>query len=149
MQTLDRDQVTMWVDAPPERVYGLVSDVTRTPELSTEILTCTWLDGATGPAVGVRFRARNHAGQMKWHNKPVVVAAEPGCEFAFARTERFAGTVEWRYRLEPRDGRTQVTESNEVTRPISRSGGSSSAALQAAETAAPTCAAACSRRSPK
>lgn len=104
MQTLDHDEVTMWVDAPPERVYALVSDVTRTPELSPEILSCTWLDGATGAAVGARFRARNSAGRLTWHNKPVVVAAEHATRFAFARTEPFGGTVEWRYRLEPRDG---------------------------------------------
>jgi hypothetical protein len=37
--------------------------VTRTPEFSPEILRCTWLDGGTGPAVGVRFEAVNKAGR--------------------------------------------------------------------------------------
>lgn len=118
MQTLDRDEVTTVVAAPPADVYAVIADVTRTPELSPEILRCAWLDGATGPAVGARFVARNKAGRMTWNNRPVVVAAEPGREFAFARTEAFAGTVEWRYRLEPVDGGTRVTESYEVTRPI-------------------------------
>ncbi|MFP5219406.1 MAG: SRPBCC family protein [Actinomycetes bacterium] len=122
MQTLDTDSATTWIAAPPEAVYAVVSDVTRTPELSPEILSCEWLDGTTGPAVGARFRARNKAGRMTWHNKPVVVTAEPGRGFAFARTEPFAGTVEWRYRLEPEDGGTRVTESYEVTRPITRMG---------------------------
>ena len=35
-----------------ETVYELVADVTRMPEFSPEIRRCSWLDGATGPAVG-------------------------------------------------------------------------------------------------
>lgn len=122
MQTLDRDEATIHVAAPPEDVYAVVSDVTRTPELSPEILACSWLDGAAGPAVGARFVATNKAGRMTWKNRPVVVTAEPAREFAFARTEPFSGTVEWRYRLEAEDGGTRVTESYEVTRPLTRFG---------------------------
>ena len=122
MQSLDRDELTVFVAAPPEDVYALVSDVTRTPELSPEIVQCSWLDGATGPAGGARFVARNKAGRMTWNNRPVVVTAEPGREFAFARTEPLGGTVEWRYLLEPQDGGTRVTESYEVTKPITRFG---------------------------
>jgi hypothetical protein len=57
-----------------------------------------------------------------WTNKPVVTVAEPGRVFAFARTEKFAGTVEWRYRFDPDDGGTTVTESYEVTKPLTRFG---------------------------
>ena len=122
MQSLDRDEASIHVAAPPADVYAVVSDVTRTPELSPEILKCVWLDGATGPAVGARFVATNRAGRLTWKNRPVVVAAEPEREFAFARTEPFGGTVEWRYRLGPEDGGTRVIESYEVTRPIGRLG---------------------------
>jgi hypothetical protein len=62
------------------------------------------------------------AGGKRWRNRPVVRVAEPGREFAFARTEPFAGTIVWRYRLEPVDAGTRVTESYEVERPISRIG---------------------------
>ena len=34
MQTLDHDQVSVHIDAPPEAVYALVADVTRMSELS-------------------------------------------------------------------------------------------------------------------
>ena len=123
MQRLDHDRVSAYVDAPPDQVYALVADVTRTPELSPEILRCTWLDGATGPAVGARFEAVNKVARgPAWKNRPVVTAAEPGREFAFARTERLVGTLEWRYRFAPEGSGTRVTESYEVTRPISRAG---------------------------
>jgi ligand-binding SRPBCC domain-containing protein len=123
IQDLDHDQVSLRVDAPPEAVYAVVADVTRTPELSPEILECTWLDWATGPAVGARFKARNKVpNRPAWHNKPIVTVVDPGREFAFARTEPFGGTVEWRYRLEPEGDGTLVTESYEVTKPMGRVG---------------------------
>ncbi len=123
MQTLDRDEASTVVAAPPEAVYALVADVTRMPEFSPEVTSCRWLDGATGPSVGARFEAVNTAASGKsWKNRPVVTVAEPGREFAFTRTEAFAGTIAWRYRFEPVDGGTRVVESYEVERPVSRLG---------------------------
>lgn len=123
MQTLDRDEVSARIDASPEEVYALVADVTRMPDYSPEIVRCVWLDGATGPAVGARFKATNKVpGRPAWSNIPVVTVADRGREFAFARTEKFAGTVEWRYRFEPEGSGTRVTESYEVTAPVSRLG---------------------------
>ena len=98
-------------------VDEIVSDVTRTPELSPEIVRCTWVKGATGPVVGARFKAINKVQRgPSWPNTPVVVTADPGREFAFSRTEPFAGTVEWRYRFEPQGTGTEVTESYAVTK---------------------------------
>lgn len=123
MQTLDRDEASIVVAAPPEDVYALVADVTRTPEFSPDIVSCRWLDGATGPAVGARFEAVN-VGRIgkRWKNRPVVTAADPGREFAFVRTEPFAGQIAWRYRFDPEDGGPRVIESYEVERPVSRLG---------------------------
>ncbi len=119
-QELSADQVSRHIDAPADQLYDIISDVTRTPELAPEIISCVWLDGATGPAVGARFKARNHAGRgPKWSNKPVVVAAERGRDFAFERTEPFSGTVRWVYRFEPDGTGTRVTESYEVTHALS------------------------------
>lgn len=118
-QQLSSDAVERYIEASPMALYDLVSDVTRTPQLSPEIVSCRWLDGAEGPAVGARFKAVNITPRgRKWSNKPVVVAAQPGREFAFARTEPFAGTVEWRYVFTPCGDGTRVVESYRVTRPI-------------------------------
>ena len=65
--------------------------------------------------------------RFPWHNTPIVMAAEPGREFAFARTERFAGTLVWRYRFEPEGTGTRVTESYEIAPRSAASAGSSSA----------------------
>jgi len=121
--TLNRDQVTLHIDAPPEAVYALLADVTRTPEFSPEILRCRWLGGATGQAAGARFEAVNKIPRRPaWKNHPVAVAAEPGREFAFSRTEKIAGTLVWRYQLEPERTGTRLTESYQVAQPISRLG---------------------------
>ena len=123
IQTLDHDSVSVRMQAPAAAIYDIVSDVTRTPELSPEIVDCTWLDGATGPVVGARFKARNKMpNRPTFSNKPVVTAAERGRVFSFARTEPFGGTVEWTYRFEPEGDATVVTESYDVTKPVSRIG---------------------------
>jgi ribosome-associated toxin RatA of RatAB toxin-antitoxin module len=123
MQTLDRDEASIVVTASPRDVYALVADVTRTPEFSPEVTRCTWLDGARGPAVGARFEAVNtNARGKSWKNRPVVTVADPGSEFAVTRSEPFAGTLTWRYRFEPVEGGTRVTESYEVEKPVTRLG---------------------------
>ena len=99
------------INAPPERVWGMVADVTRMGEWSPECVRCEWVDGASGPAVGARFRGHNKIGPMKWSTVSTVTAAEPGKEFAF-RVDQ-GGSV-WRYRFEPSDGGTRVSESFEA-----------------------------------
>ncbi len=49
----------------------------------------------------------------------MITVAEPGRAIGWARTEPFAGTLEWRYRFEPEGSGTRVTESYEVTKPLS------------------------------
>jgi uncharacterized protein YndB with AHSA1/START domain len=103
--------VTVHVDVPPDQVWDLVSDVTKIGRYSPETFEAQWLDGATGPAVGVQFRGhvrRNERGPVYW-TKCRVVACEPGREFAFVVGDGALNT--WRYRLEPSDGGTDVTES--------------------------------------
>lgn len=122
-QTLDHDQVEVTMKARPDEVYALVADVVRMPEFSPEIVECRWLDGATEAVVGARFVARNKVARgPSWTNEPVLTVVEPGRRIAWARTEKFAGTVEWTYRFEPDGEGSRVTESYRVTAPITRFG---------------------------
>ena len=120
IRRLTGDAVTRHVAAAPEAVYDVLADVTRTPEWSPEVVGCTWLDGATGPAVGVRFAARNRRRWFTWTNRPVVDAADPGREFAFLRTEPGGGSIRWRHLLRPDGEGTLVIESYEVLAPVPR-----------------------------
>ena len=51
-----RDSVTVHMSASPRTIWEFVSDVTTTSKYSEETFEAEWLDGATAPAVGVRFR---------------------------------------------------------------------------------------------
>lgn len=122
MQSLDHDARSAVLAAPADVLWRLVADVTRTAEMSPEVRSCRWLDGATGPAVGARFEAVNTINGKSWKNRPVVTEVEPGRVFAFERTEPFSGTVAWRWTFEPAAEGTRVTVGYEVTRPITRIG---------------------------
>ena len=118
-QDLTTDTVERYIEASPEVLYGILSDVTRTPERTPDIVRCEWIGGATGPAVGARFKAINSAGRgPKWSNKPVVTVADPGREFTFNRSEPFGGTLEWKHVLTAEGTGTRVTESYTVLKPL-------------------------------
>jgi uncharacterized protein YndB with AHSA1/START domain len=116
MVTPMHDSVTVHMAAPPERVWALVSDVTRIGRYSPETFEGEWLDGADGPAVGARFRGhvkRNGKGPIYW-TTCTVVACEPGREFGFGVGRPGKPLNVWRYRLEPAGDGTDVTESFEL-----------------------------------
>ena len=61
--------MTVRIAAPTGLVWDLVSDVTRIGEFSPETFEAQWLDGATGPRAGARFRGhvrRNGRGPVYW-----------------------------------------------------------------------------------
>lgn len=116
MKPATKGAASIHIDAPPAQVYALVSDVTRMGEWSPETYRCRWV-GSDGPSVGARFKAHNRHGRARWSNTCEVVAAEPGHEFAFRRTAFAAGTVVWRYVLEPDGAGMRLIESYEVTKP--------------------------------
>src|ERR1044072_1678691 len=99
-------EVTTWVDATPERVWELVSDVTAMPAFSTELQAAEWLDDAREPVVGARFRGRNQHEKMgEWETTSQVVECERPAVFAWA-VQSFAEGVmaTWRFRLAAQDG---------------------------------------------
>jgi Polyketide cyclase / dehydrase and lipid transport len=118
MRRLDRDEVSAVVHADRETVFRVISDVPRTPEWSPEVVRCEWLDGVDRATVGARFAARNRKRWFAWTNRPQITAVEPGERFAFSRTERGGGTIEWSWRLAPDGPNTTVTLGYEVLRPV-------------------------------
>jgi hypothetical protein len=102
------------IDASPDAVYDLVSDVTRMGEWSPETKNCEWIDGATGPEVGARFKGTNANKFARWSTKPTVVTADRGREFAFVTQHFGRDATRWSYQLEPAADGTVVTESFEM-----------------------------------
>jgi hypothetical protein len=70
MQKGTTGQAQVHIDARPDAVYTVVSDVTRMGEWSPETTKCEWIDGATGPAAGARFKGSNKRGFVRWSTKP-------------------------------------------------------------------------------
>ena len=100
------------MDASPEEVWDLVSDVTRIGEFSPETFEAKWTRGSTGPEVGAFFAGhvkRNGVGPTYW-SPCQVTACEPGKVFEFAVGTDAVTVNNWGYRLAPRDGGTDVTE---------------------------------------
>ena len=102
------DEVSLHIDAPPERIYEIVSDIAQMGRLSPECTGGKWLDGATGPAVGARFKGTNKRGIARWSTTNRVVEADPGRAFSF---ETQQSGIRWTYRLRPEGTGTLVSES--------------------------------------
>lgn len=104
---------TVHMAAPAERIWDLVADVRRIGEFSPETFEAEWLGGATGPAVGARFRGhvkRNGIGPVYW-TVCRVTECEPGRVFEFAVLAGDRALNKWRYELAPTPEGTDVTES--------------------------------------
>lgn len=111
-----RDSVTVHMQATPEAVWDLVSDVTKIGRYSPETFEAEWLDGATGPAVGVSFRGhvkRNGRGPTYWTTCKVV-GCEPGREFTFAVVQGDKTVNTWSYTIAAAGDGCDVTESFEL-----------------------------------
>jgi hypothetical protein len=96
------------IDASPEAVYDLVTDIGRTGEWSPICRACRWQEGH-GAREGAWFTGRNEAGGQVWETVSQVVAAERGREFAWLVGGKY---VRWSYRFEVAAvGGTRLTES--------------------------------------
>ncbi|MFL6156503.1 MAG: SRPBCC family protein [Marmoricola sp.] len=105
--------VTVQMAASPQVVWDLVTDVTRIGEFSPETFEAQWLRGATGPAVGARFKGhvkRNGIGPVYW-SLCEVTDLVPLEHFGFSVLVNGTVINTWAYRLKAVDGGTEVTES--------------------------------------
>ena len=105
------------MSAGPEDIWALVSDVTQIGRYSPETFEAEWLEGATGPAVGARFRGhvkRNGIGPVYW-TPCTVITSEPGRQFSFGVGPSDKPLSVWGYHLEPAGDGTDVTETFDLT----------------------------------
>ena len=98
------------IDAGPEAVWALVSDLPRMGEWSNENQGGKWVRGATGPAVGAKFRGNNRNGFHRWSTLATVTEAEAGERFAFDVSFFGLPISAWSYELEATDAGCAVTE---------------------------------------
>ena len=101
--------VDTFIDAPPERVWLLVSDIFLMAELSAELQQVSWLDGVTGPASGHRFKGRSaHPAMGSWETISTITECEQPRRFAWAVGDPPAAT--WRFTLRPEGSGTVLEQ---------------------------------------
>lgn len=100
---------TIRIDAPPERVWALITDVRRIVDFSPECIRVQWIGGATGAEVGARFAGTSRVGAFEWTRNCTIVEVRerrlfsyeawdepdeaPQSRWSFEITEDDAGTV--------------------------------------------------------
>ena len=105
------------IEAPPEQLYGMVSDLSRMGEWSPENRGGKWMGGATGAAEGAKFKSRNRIGWRRWSTVAHIVTANPPKEVAWESRSFGLKIARWRYQFQPSaTGGTTVTESTEDVR---------------------------------
>ncbi len=96
------------VEASTEKLYDLVSDITRTGEWSPVCTSCWWDDEVEAGQVGAWFTGRNELPHRTWETRSEVVVAERGREFAWVVGGSF---VRWSFTFAPVETGTVLTES--------------------------------------
>lgn len=110
-------EVSETIAASADALYDMVADLTRMGSWSPENTGGRWLGGASGPAVGARFRGNNKSSWRRWSTTVEVTDATPGKRFAFHVTYTGVPIADWSYEFAESDGKTTVTEIWDDRRP--------------------------------
>jgi hypothetical protein len=97
------------VAATPEAAWELVTDINLPAQFSAELQSAEWIDGATGVAVGNRFRGHNkHEAMGEWTTESLVSEVEEGRRWVWQVFNRDGEvSASWGFEVEPaRDGCT-------------------------------------------
>jgi hypothetical protein len=109
-------QAEVSIDASPDNVYALVTDLPTLASLAEEVRAMEWRKGDTaGP--GAVFKGHNCNGVFRWSTACTVTDAEPGQVFAFDVRYFGVPVARWRYDIAGADGGCRVTERTWDRRP--------------------------------
>ncbi|MFT7650330.1 MAG: hypothetical protein ACI8Y4_005100 [Candidatus Poriferisodalaceae bacterium] len=111
---IQQAQASVEIDASPDAVWAMVSDITRMGEWSPEATGGRWLpreDGGLGDgSVGDWFEGNNRVGEREWSRECQVARAEPGRDFTFVVGGVEENCTWWSYECEPTASGTKLTE---------------------------------------
>jgi len=99
------------INAIPEVVWNLVSDVTRMPEWSPECIRAEWADGERSAKVGAEFHGYNRLGALEWDMRCVITECDPGRRLSFSVPPDSPHATLWCFEFTPSGTGTRLTES--------------------------------------
>lgn len=102
------------IQAAPDRVWALVSDLPRISEWSPQVIKTVVLGGPLQQ--GSRLINLNRKGLLVWPTRATVVRFEPGREIAWRIKENDAT---WSFTLEPTGAGTQLVQRREAPEGLS------------------------------
>ena len=103
--------VSREIAASVDTVWALVTDLPRMGEWSPENKGGEWVKGATGPAVGAKFKGRNSNGKKSWSTMVEVNHFDPPRKFSFGLMVFGKNWCDWVYEVEPTATGCRVTHS--------------------------------------
>jgi hypothetical protein len=100
-------EVSTWIDAAPEVVWPVVSDIGLMPAMSPELQSVEWCAGE----VGRKFVGRSkHDALGEWETTSYVVENAAPRVFAWAVQDLAEPTALWKFTLEPDNGGTRLSQ---------------------------------------
>jgi len=98
------------IESTPEKVFSTIADLPAMGQLSPENRGGEWIDGATGPDVGAKFRGENSRAGDKWSTVAKIKVYESPRSFVFDVSWRRFPIARWEYNVELTPGGCRVTE---------------------------------------
>jgi hypothetical protein len=102
-----QDEVS--INADPERVYRLITDLSTLAACAEEAKTMEWRKGDSARP-GAVFKGTNRNGIRRWSTKCTVTDAEPGRTFAFDVGYFGIPVAHWRYDITASGDGCRLTE---------------------------------------
>lgn len=104
-------ELDIYIAAPPERIWPLISDIRFVADTSPELRTVTWQDEADGPCVGARFTGRNfHQAVGEWETTSIIIECAEPTVFAWAVTDVDTPSAVWRFTVRPEGDGSVLTQ---------------------------------------
>ncbi|MFC9790132.1 SRPBCC family protein [Rhodococcus sp. NPDC127528] len=95
-------EVTEHLACSPERAWALITDIELPTRADGELQRAEWLDGATGVAVGARFRGYNADPRIgEWHTEPEIIEVEDGRRWVWRVGPADAPLAVWGFEVDP------------------------------------------------
>jgi len=100
------------IASTPDRVWAVLTDLDRLPELSTELVKMVPLKPG-GLKLGQQYLGLNKRKAVVWPSRSKVIALEPDRELAW---HTYSSGATWIFELAPIDGGTRVVHRRPVPR---------------------------------